>query len=204
MSQDAMREDDGGFAPIALGANLDGPAGDPAQSLRAALRLLSDRGMLRAVSRFWRTPAVPAGSGPDFVNAAALVTMKGRPSAAAAAALLAELHAIEARLGRVRHARWAARAVDLDLLGWGDLVLPDAATQAHWRSLPPESQRTETPSQLILPHPRLAERGFVLAPLAEIASGWRDPVSGRTVAEMLAALPPAALAGMAPLAAAAG
>ncbi|HMM10317.1 MAG TPA: 2-amino-4-hydroxy-6-hydroxymethyldihydropteridine diphosphokinase, partial [Paracoccus solventivorans] len=57
-----------------------------------------------------------------------------------------------------------------------------------------------TPDRLILPHPRLQDRGFVLAPLAEIAPQWRHPRTGRTVAAMLAALEPAGLGGMAPLA----
>jgi 2-amino-4-hydroxy-6-hydroxymethyldihydropteridine diphosphokinase len=78
-------------------------------------------------------------------------------------------------------------------------VRPDAATQGVWRGLPPDRQGTETPDRLILPHPRMQDRGFVLAPLAEVAAQWRHPLLGRTVQEMLDALPPAALEGLTPL-----
>lgn len=150
---------------------------------------------LTAVSRFWRTPAHPAGSGPDYVNACAAAWVSDAP-----AALLARLHAIEAALGRERSGRWAARGIDIDLLAMADGVLPDPATQDTWRALPPADQARLAPDRLILPHPRLQDRGFVLAPLAEIAPGWTHPRTGRTVAQMLADLPASALTGMAPTA----
>lgn len=176
---------------IALGANLTSRFGPPSATLRAALDALGAAGAaVTAVSRFYRTPCFPPGAGPDYVNAAARVTFPGSPGA-----LLEVLHGIEAAHDRARLRRWGGRTLDLDLLACGDSVLPDGATFRHWQGLAPAAQQSTAPDRLILPHPRLQDRAFVLVPLADVAPDWTHPVLGKTVTGMLAVLPDADRAG---------
>ena len=186
------------FGIVSLGANLPSAAGDAARTLCDVLAILHGEPdiSIAAISRIWRTPAFPPGSGPEYANAAAAIR-----TSLAAQDLLDRLHGIEARFGRDRSTgRWSARVLDLDLIALDDLILPDTATLRHWMDLPSDRQRVLAPDRLILPHPRMGDRGFVLAPLSEIAPGWRHPLTGKPVSQMLAELGPDALAGMTPLA----
>ena len=103
---------------------------------------------------------------PDYLNA--VVGLEPGSVADDPERLLRELHAIEAALGRRRRVRWEARIVDLDLLAYGDRVVDGP--------------------NLVLPHPRMMDRPFVLVPLLEVAPGWRDPRTGRAASEALAGL----------------
>lgn len=134
--------------------------------LRAAGEVAALPGLrLVALSRLWDSAPVPPSGQPRFVNAVLRLEGEAEP-----APLLAALHAVEARFGRVRGAPNAARTLDLDLIDLDGMV----------RDLPP-----------LLPHPRMRLRAFVVAPLAEVAPGWRHPVTGESVEALLAALPEA-------------
>jgi 2-amino-4-hydroxy-6-hydroxymethyldihydropteridine diphosphokinase len=151
---------------IGLGTNLPfGALAGPAL-IEAALSAIEAAGVkIVRRSGFWRSAAWPPADPPqpDFVNAAAAVD----PGALGPEGLYAVLAEVERSFGRERRRRWAARTLDLDILDFRGLI--QAGTHG-----------------LKLPHPRMSERAFVLAPLAEIAPDWRHPVSGETVGALLA------------------
>jgi len=175
------------IAHVALGSNATSSAGAPKFTLQEVKKVIScDSVKVLAHSRFFSSPAFPAGSGPDYVNAAVTVE-----TSLSADALLAHLHRVEADFGRVREARWAARTLDLDLLDYGGAIVPDEAMVSYWVDLPLARQMKEAPGQLILPHPRMQDRAFVLIPLADIAPDWVHPMTGQSLTELLSALPDA-------------
>jgi 2-amino-4-hydroxy-6-hydroxymethyldihydropteridine diphosphokinase len=147
-----------------------------------------------ARSRVFATPAFPDPSKPEYVNSCVTVTTSLAPKA-----LLEVLHGIEQDLGRARDERWGMRTLDLDLLALGAWVLPDVETYLRWQGLGLEDQVARTPDQLILPHPRIADRPFVLVPLQDVAPLWRHPVTGKTASEMLEALPKAEIEAIRPI-----
>ena len=152
---------------VGLGSNLPDPRfGPPRAILEAALAALPGHGVaVLGRSRWWESAPVPTSDQPWFVNGVALVD-----SALGPAALLAALHAVEREFGRQRRVVNEARPLDLDLLAYGDRV--DAG-----------------PTPPILPHPRLAQRAFVLLPLAELLPEWRHPATGESLTRLIAALP---------------
>ncbi|MEL6127321.1 MAG: 2-amino-4-hydroxy-6-hydroxymethyldihydropteridine diphosphokinase [Pseudomonadota bacterium] len=167
-------------ALVSFGANLPSHLGSAEDTLKAGLTLLEQSGFRPiACSALYRTPAFPAGSGPEFVNGACSFETSVSPKE-----ILYSLQRIEAELGRERRERWGPRACDFDLLAVGDMVLPDAGTARHWAALGPDlASRTDAPDELVLPHPRMTERSFVLVPLMDVAPDWRHPLTGRTVRE---------------------
>ena len=145
---------------VALGGNLAGDFASCETLLEAALDELSRAGLeVLARSGWWRSAAWPDPSGPEYRNGVAIVEAEQ-----GARETLQTLRAIETRFGRTRGETNTARTLDLDLIAYGRTVMDEAG--------------------LILPHPRAHQRLFVMGPLAEIAPGWRHPVSGKLAAEL--------------------
>ena len=151
---------------VALGSNVASPWGSPRETVLRALEEL-DRFPLRCVAASSLLVTKPFGvlNQPDFVNAAAEIDTALPPEA-----LMHKLHMIERAAGRRRGRRWGPRTLDLDLLEYHGLM----------RMGSPNALKL-----LRLPHPGMAERDFVLAPLVEIASRWKHPQTHRTAREML-------------------
>ncbi|WP_417625786.1 2-amino-4-hydroxy-6-hydroxymethyldihydropteridine diphosphokinase [Pararhodobacter aggregans] len=180
---------------VALGSNATEREHSNAELLKQAVAEIKAEGLAtRRLSRLFSTPAFPAGAGPDFVNGALVVESPLSPEE-----VLAVLHRVEASMGRVRRERWGQRVIDLDLLASGERVLPDQAALRDWMALPLDEQMRRAPDRLILPHPRMHERGFVLVPLADVAPDWVHPLTGQSVRAMLAALDPAEIAAIRPI-----
>ncbi|MGB3402737.1 MAG: 2-amino-4-hydroxy-6-hydroxymethyldihydropteridine diphosphokinase [Microcoleaceae cyanobacterium] len=150
-------------AAIALGSNL----GDSLNTVKTAVEMLNNAKILtvKSVSSWYQTAPVGPPQ-PDYINGTAIVELQPQYNTLEqnAHALHQILLQIEAEFGRVRRERWGPRTLDLDLLLFDQLIL-------------------DTPS-LQIPHPRMAERAFVLIPLAEIAPDWTHPVSGKAIALM--------------------
>ena len=169
---------------ISLGSNQPREQSGPSDILVSSISALTYNNIsVLKISRFYRTPCFPKDAGPDYVNAALLVR-----SALDAGSLLEMLHLVEEGSDRTRPERWGKRTLDLDLLTFGSAILPNSRIYNKWRQLSLELQRQVAPDQLIVPHPRIQDRSFVLGPLMDIAPNWRHPVLDQTVEEMFLAL----------------
>ncbi|HFC04245.1 MAG TPA: 2-amino-4-hydroxy-6-hydroxymethyldihydropteridine diphosphokinase [Rhizobiales bacterium] len=154
---------------VALGANVPGPWGTPRQTLERALTELGKSPCkLVKASTLITTKPFGVTDQPDFINAVAEITTELAPEA-----LMAHLHDIELSADRRRSVRWGPRTLDLDLLDYNGLVLKG------------QGEFTGHQLPLMLPHPGIAERSFVLEPIAEIAPEWKHPVKQSTAAQML-------------------
>lgn len=157
---------------IGIGGNLPHPVfGPPRRTLEAALRALAEPGDIAVarVSPWYRTAPVPESDQPWFVNAVAELASELGPDE-----VLARLHGVEARFGRVRGERNSARRIDLDLVDYRGAV-----SGRDFNGL------------AVVPHPRCGARAFVLLPLRDLVPDWRHPATGAAIDGLVAALDPA-------------
>lgn len=145
---------------IAVGSNIIAKELRPKEWLQSIVNVIFERGIkIKFLSSVWSSKAWPNPKDPPFWNAVFCIESQMRPEA-----ILRLLHEIEAEMGRVRGEKNAPRTLDLDLIAYGDYVIncPD----------------------LVVPHPRAHERGFVMGPLAEIAPDWEHPLLKKTAREL--------------------
>ncbi|MGI9416104.1 MAG: 2-amino-4-hydroxy-6-hydroxymethyldihydropteridine diphosphokinase [Hyphomicrobiales bacterium] len=156
---------------LGLGSNLPGPWGPPADMLAGALEALEREGIRIALrSGFLLSAPLGRTAQPEFANAVVAVETYLPPLA-----LLARCHRIERLGGRRRHQRWGPRTLDIDLLAYHGVIMNRGTGSAAMAARAP----------LVLPHPGIEQRAFVLVPLEEIAPGWHHPVTGQSPSAML-------------------
>ncbi|AHM03878.1 2-amino-4-hydroxy-6- hydroxymethyldihydropteridine pyrophosphokinase [Roseibacterium elongatum DSM 19469] len=186
-----------GTVYVALGANLPGPFASPkAGVLHALERLCALPGGRRLHGGgLYRTPAYPAGNGPDFVNAVVAIEADNP------AAFIQAAFGIEAEFNRAedrKAGRWAPRAIDIDIVALGDRIWPDPARHKALRDMAP-IDRVLTDDEIVIPHPAMQERAFVLKPMVFFAPDWRHPALGKTARDLALALPRPELEAVVPL-----
>ncbi len=165
---------------IALGANMPSMVGEPKETLNEAIQRMTAWPEFQSVrcSNWYQTKPVGPVEQADFANGVAVVETSIAPID-----LLRKLLRLEQTFGRERSERWGPRTIDLDIIDYDGWVAEVNANGLH----------------LNLPHPRLAERPFVLLPVAEIAPDWHHPILQLTATEMLERLPDDQKEGISPL-----
>jgi len=150
---------------IALGSNITGPWGSPAETLDRAVEEIAANGVKVLARSSWiETKPYGISDQPGFINGAIEIKTKFPPEE-----LLAMLHGIEIAAGRKRREKWGPRTLDLDIIAYDDVVMNGADNSLN----------------LTLPHNDLHNRSFVLLPVQELNPSWQHPVSGKTVTQML-------------------
>jgi len=171
---------------LAFGSNQADHLKDSVAIIQSSYALLMANSVnITTFSPFFQTPAFPAGNGPDYVNSVVCAQTSLNQND-----LLAVLHDIEATLGRERKQRWGARVIDIDLLDYQGCILPTLEIYKYWRNMTLELQKTSWPGDLILPHPRIQDRGFVLVPLKAVAPDWVHPVTHESIDVLIERIDP--------------
>ena len=166
---------------IALGSNLETKNLKKLEIINKALEYFSQFNItLIKVSSFWSSRSYPDKNQPDFINAVSEVHSELSPYQ-----ILNQLKKIEKMFGRKINTRWGNRVLDLDILCAGSIILPNINVYNEWMKMPLQKQTEKQPNELILPHPRIQDRLFVLKPLNEVDPDWVHPILNKTTLELI-------------------
>ncbi len=163
---------------IGLGGNLPSKFGKPDVTIAKGIERLKQCGLEDLVqSHVYETWAMPISEQPNFINVTISATTH-----LSAVEVLNKFQQIETELGREVGERWSARTLDIDLIAYGNSILPN---KEIWRGVVNDPDPAAYLEEPVVPHPRMHKRAFVLAPLMDIAPNWLHPVLGKTVAELI-------------------
>jgi len=165
---------------LAVGSNLQYDNKTSLAIVRMVYDILNEHEInVIAKSSFWHSSAYPNKLDPPFINSVVEVSTKKEPLE-----LLIILKEIETFLGRKTTSRWSSRTCDIDIISIGQETIPNLRTALLWMNNEEAKKGISTPDQLIIPHPRMHERSFVLGPLNEISQTWMHPVLQKTSKEL--------------------
>lgn len=163
---------------LALGSNLPHGGLQPQQVIRSAITSLKKAGLNEVkVSGFYRTAPVPRSNQPDFINC----VIAGETNYSALE-MLDICQSVEMSYGRERAVRWDARTLDIDIINFGQQVFPSLD---EWHVVANNMKASTNIPHLVLPHPFMHRRAFVLRPLCDLMPEWRHPVFGRSASDLL-------------------
>ena len=166
---------------IALGSNLETKNLKRLEIINKTLECFSQFNItLNKISSFWSSRSYPDKTQPDFINAVSKVHSELSPYQ-----ILNQLKKIEKMFGRKINTRWGNRVLDLDILSAGSIVLPNNDVYCEWMKMPLQQQTEKQPNELILPHPRIQDRLFVLKPLNEVDPDWVHPILNKKPLELI-------------------
>lgn len=166
---------------IALGSNVEATNVKKIEVINNTLDCFSkfDISLIR-VSSFWESKSYPDKTQPNFINAVSEVSANLNPYQ-----FLGVLKEIEIMFGRKKNKRWGNRVLDLDILSSSSLIIPNLLVLNKWIKMPLLQQTKVQPGKLILPHPRIQDRLFVLKPLSELSPNWVHPVLNKSILELI-------------------
>jgi 2-amino-4-hydroxy-6-hydroxymethyldihydropteridine diphosphokinase len=168
------------YCLVAFGANIAGPFGTPFQTLVRGIEEFPNEKLVKVrQSAFYTSTSFPNNSKPRYINGCLKIKVDCTPYE-----VLQRLKRIEEKMGRLNGERWDSRVCDLDLLAFENEVIPNKKIFQYWYKLSLKNQFLEKPSELLVPHPRIQDRAFVLKPLLEVAPDWTHPVFNLNVKEM--------------------